>query len=71
MDRLTQLSLDLTALLTEIRDEANRRDLTAMAAPLSWLDEANGWLNYELARAQTPSLREPVAFTFVPTHLRR
>ncbi|MDP9237063.1 MAG: hypothetical protein M3P30_06640 [Chloroflexota bacterium] len=71
MDRLAELSRDLTVLLTELRTEANRRDLTQLAAPLSWLDEANGWLNYELVRIHTPSMREPVMFSFVPTHLRK
>ena len=71
MDRLAELSHDLTTLLMELREEANRRDLTQLAAPLSWLDEANGWLNYELVRAHAPSMREPVMFSFVPTHLRK
>jgi len=67
MDRLTELSHDLAAILAELREEADRTDFTELAAPLSWLDEASGWLNYELALARRPSLREPVAFSFVPT----
>jgi hypothetical protein len=71
MDRVSELSHDLTTILAQLREEANRTDLTELAAPLSWLDEANRWLNYELLRARTPSMREPVAFSFVPTHLRK
>lgn len=71
MDRLNQLTHDLTTTLTQLREGACRRDLPQFAAPLSWLDEANRWLNYELARLQTPAMREPVPFTFVPTHMRK
>lgn len=71
MDRLTQLTHDLATTLAELREEACRRDLPQFAAPLGWLDEASSWLNYELVRLQAPAMREPVPFTFVPTHLRK
>lgn len=71
MDRLSQLTYDLSVTLAELREEACSRDLPQFAAPLSWLDEASAWLNYELVRLQTPALREPVAFSFVPTHMRK
>ncbi|HYM15124.1 MAG TPA: hypothetical protein VEZ14_06160 [Dehalococcoidia bacterium] len=70
MDRLAELANDLTDTLNELRKEANRRDLRGCAAPLAWLDEANGWLRYELARAYRPD-REPVPFTYIPVELRK
>jgi hypothetical protein len=70
MDRLSELANELTAILTELRDEANKRELRQLAAPLAWLDESNGWLRYELGRAYSPD-REPVPFTYVPLELRK
>jgi hypothetical protein len=71
MDRLAELSHELTSVLAELRDEANRRDLARLAAPLHWLDEAERWLNYEIVRQYAPSDRDPVPFTYVPAHLRK
>ena len=48
MDRLAALSNELTTILEELHREAARRKLAPLEAPLAWLDEANGWLNYEL-----------------------
>lgn len=70
MDRLAELANDLTAILAELREEASRNDLRQLAAPLAWLDESNGWLRYELARACSPK-RDPVPFTYVPVELRK
>lgn len=71
MDRIAELSHELTRVLAELREEADRRDLPQLAAPLHWLDEAERWLNYEIARYYAPPGREPVPFTYVPIHLRR
>ncbi len=71
MDRLAELARDLSNVLTELRQEANRRDIEQLAAPLSWLDEANGWLRYELSRAYGPGQQDPVPFTYIPIELRK
>jgi len=72
MDRLTDLATDLNRILAELHGEAERRELQRLAAPLAWLDEANGWLRHELAGAQRPdgALIDPVPFTYVPAGLR-
>jgi hypothetical protein len=71
MDRLSQLAADLSSTLEELRQEAARRDARRLAAPLAWLDEANGWLRYELERTANPGLRDAVPFTYIPADLRR
>jgi hypothetical protein len=70
MDRLTDLAQQLSATLEELHDEAASRDLRTLMPPLSWLDEANGWLKYELEHLHTPD-RDPVPFSYIPIHLRR
>jgi hypothetical protein len=70
MDRLAQLSADLTILLRELREEAVKRDMPQLTAPLAWLDEANGWLRYELVRSCCQE-RDPVPFTYIPVEMRR
>jgi hypothetical protein len=71
MDRLAVLSRDLSMILDALHDEAERRELTELQAPLSWLDEAHDWLRYELARANRPAVREAVPFTYIPVELRK
>jgi len=71
MDRLAELSNDLNTLLARLREEAVARDLTRLAAPLAWLDEANGWLRYELERACCAAPRDAVPFTYIPVDLRK
>jgi hypothetical protein len=71
MDRLAELSNDLNTLLARLREEAIARDLTRLAAPLAWLDEANGWLRYELERACGGAPRDAVPFTYIPVDLRK
>ncbi len=71
MDRLAMLSHDLSSVLDQLQEEAARRQLAQLQAPLAWLDEANGWLRYELTRVACPELREAVPFTYVPAHLRK
>ena len=71
MDRLATLSRDLSTILDALHDEANQRALPELDAPLAWLEEANGWLRYELARAHCPEIREAVPFTYIPVQLRK
>lgn len=72
MDRLSQLAADLSAVLEQLHDEAGRRELSDLNAPLSWLTEANRWLHYEVDRANSDDReRDPVPFTFIPAELRR
>jgi hypothetical protein len=71
MDRLATLSRDLCSILDALHDEASRRELAELEAPLAWLEEANGWLRYELARASRPDVREAVPFTYIPVDLRK
>jgi hypothetical protein len=71
MDRLTELSAQLSTLLTEIDQEARRRGARELMAPLAWLAEADGWLEYELARRGSSAPVDPVPFTYVPLETRR
>ena len=70
MDRLAELAAELNNLLGQLHEEASRRDVHQLNPPLAWLDEANGWLKYELARLYSLE-RDPVPFTYIPTDLRR
>lgn len=70
MDRLAELSNQLNAILTELHGEALRRDLPQLNPALSWLDEANSWLKYELTRLNSLD-RDPVPFTYIPIELRK
>ncbi len=70
MDRLAELSSQLNAILTQLHEEALRRDLHQLNPPLSWLDEANGWLKYALVRLNSLD-RDPVPFTYIPIDLRK
>lgn len=70
MDRLARLSVELNSVLSELYEEAGQRDLPQLNAPLAWLDEANGWLKYELVRLYSVD-RDPVPFTYIPADLRR
>ncbi len=65
MDRLAALSTELSAILDELHREAARRKLAPLEAPLAWLDEANGWLCYELAQTTHSVPREAVPFTYI------
>jgi hypothetical protein len=65
MDRISQLANDLSVTLDELHDEAARLGLRPLIVPLAWLDEANGWLRYELSSLEAPR-RDPVPFTYVP-----
>jgi len=69
MDRLSELSLELSKLLDEIRAEAAGQE-AELLAPLAWLDEAHAWLLHELESART-GRREPVPFTYIPFELRK
>ena len=71
MDRLSTLARDLTSILEELHEEAERREMRALDAPLAWLEEANGWLRHELVRSATPSPAEAVPFTYIPVTYRR
>ncbi len=71
MDRLAQLALDLSNTLEELRGEAHRRNLPELIVPLAWLEEANCWLKYELARGHGAAERDPVPFTYIPADLRK
>ena len=71
MDRLTTLARDLTSILEEIYEEAERRDIRELDAPLAWLSEANGWLRHAIIRSSSPGMREPVPFTYIPVEYRR
>ena len=72
MDRLTTLARDLTSILEEIHEEAERRNIRGLDAPLAWLAEANGWLRVELARSTSPAPPEAaVPFTYIPVEYRR
>jgi hypothetical protein len=70
MDRLVELTTDLTTTLRDLREELRRRDLERVSASLAWLDEAAFWLKYELARAGS-SEPESVPFTYIPANLRK
>jgi hypothetical protein len=71
MDRLATLTRDLSSILDEIYEEAERRELTRLNAPLAWLAEAHGWLRWEVDRAECPEARDKVPFTYVPAEYRR
>lgn len=71
MDRLTELAGELATALAKLQHEAETRDLRELAAPLAWLDEANGWLTYEIERVYGVERRETVPFTYIPVYLRR
>ncbi|HEY8172999.1 MAG TPA: hypothetical protein VIH21_07915 [Dehalococcoidia bacterium] len=71
MDRLTELAEQLSLALARLQNEAASRDIRELVAPLAWLDEANGWLNYELDRLHGATGPESVPFTYIPVHLRR
>ena len=70
MDRLVELTTDLTNTLRDLREEAERRDLDRLSASLAWLDEATFWLKYDLARAYSME-PDPVLFSYVPANLRK
>jgi hypothetical protein len=70
-DRLYDLSNQLASLIEQLRSEAEHRDVRDLQAPLDWLDEANSWLNYELARMSGALPREAVPFTYIPVELRK
>ena len=70
MDRLTDLAAELNAVLTQLQEEASRRNLRELNPPLAWLDESNSWLKYELARLYSVE-RDPMPFTYIPVDLRR
>jgi hypothetical protein len=65
MDRLIELSAQLNGVLTQLHEEAARRDLRQLNPPLTWLDEANGWFKYEMVRLNALE-RDPVPFTYIP-----
>jgi len=71
MDRLADLAQQLSATLDELQAIAAQSDQRQLMAPLAWLDEANGWLRYEIARLAQPGIREPVPFSYIPANLRR
>jgi len=71
MDRLTELAQQLSLTLTRLHNEAASCDARELMAPLAWLDEANGWLNYEIERRQGLGQAERTPFTYIPVHLRR
>ena len=70
MDRLIELAAELNSVLTQLQEEASRRDLRELNPPLAWLDESNSWLKYELARLYAVE-RDPMPFTYIPVDLRR
>ena len=69
MDRLVELTTDLTNILRDLREEVQRRELDRASASLAWLDEAAFWLKFDLARAYSME-PEPVPFSYVPADLR-
>lgn len=71
MDRLAELTTDLSALLDELKREADDCEARGLLTPIAWLEEANTWLKYELTRHYNPERRDPVPFTYIPVDLRR
>jgi len=71
MDTLNDLAADLTRILDRLQREAAERDLRNLMAPLAWLDEANGWLRFELDQIREAPRREAVPFTYIPVELRK
>jgi hypothetical protein len=70
-DRLYELSNQLAALIEQMRSESERRDASDLQAPLDWLEEANRWLNYNLAQMSGQLPRDAVPFTYIPVELRK
>ena len=70
MDRLNELDAELARVLDEIAFEVERSGARDLAAPVAWLYEARGWLQYELARARSGEANV-VPFTYVPLELRQ
>ena len=71
MDRLAELDAELTRILDEIAFEVERRGARDLAAPVAWLYEARGWLQYELGRSRSADAGTAVPFTYIPLELRR
>jgi hypothetical protein len=71
MDRISRLADELSTVLDQLHQEAAGAGLRPLMAPLAWLDEANGWLRYELERLPELSQRDAVAFTYIPVSLRK
>jgi hypothetical protein len=71
MDRLTALSNEISSILDQLHQEAASNGARELMAPLNWLDEANGWLKYELARRCDTAPRDPVPWTYIPVDLRK
>ena len=71
MDRLAQLTLELSVVLDELHKEAARRNVRELMAPLAWLDEANGWLNLELQHSRGHSRGDAAPFVYIPVELRK
>jgi len=71
MDRLSDLALRLNSVLDELHDEASARSLNGLQAPLAWLDEANGWLTFELERVRRPQVRDSAQFVYIPVGPRK
>jgi hypothetical protein len=61
----------LNLILDRLHEEAAGRDMRSLMAPLAWLDEANGWLRFELEHERTREPRERVDFTYIPVEVRR
>ena len=70
MDRVSKLANELSSVLDELQDEAAQSNARELMAPLAWLDEANGWLRFELDRRRDPRVREPVPFSYMPVDSR-
>lgn len=71
MDRLVQLTAQLSEVIEQLHTEARDRDARDLMAPLAWLDEANSWLRYEMECADSPARRDGVPFTYIPVGFRR
>ena len=71
MDRLAELTTNLTALLEELKREVDDHEARGLLTPIAWLEEANGWLKYELTRFYNPERRDPVPFTYIPVDMRK
>jgi hypothetical protein len=72
MDRLSDLALHLNRVLDELHAEAAARSFNELQAPLAWLDEANGWLNFELERVRQPQVRDSgPQFVYIPVAPRK
>jgi hypothetical protein len=71
MDRLNELAADLSSVLDQLQREAARHDARELMAPLAWLDEANGWLAYEMAQRQAPARQDAVPFEYIQVEVGR